>query len=102
MKDKTTKNNSMPGRTVAGDSGGKKSKNNLICVIRIKGRVGIKRDVEEALYRLRLRKKYSCVVIKSNKKNLGVLKKLRDYVAFGEINKEVYDKLKNKRGKKVP
>ena len=33
-----------------------------LAVIRIKGQIGLKKEVKETLYRLRLRKKYSCVV----------------------------------------
>jgi len=74
----------------------------LICIIRIKGKVRIKEKIENTLHRLRLRRKYACVVIKPNKENLGMLKKVKDFVAFGEINPETLKKLKEKRGIKDP
>ncbi len=70
-----------------------------IAIIRIKGMVGIRKDIKETLYRLRLRKKYACVVIEDTSENLGMLKKIRDFVAFGEINDETYKELVTKRGK---
>ncbi len=74
----------------------------MICVIRIKGQVGIRKKVKETLNRLRLRKKYSCVVIeKPNNSQLGMIKSVRDFVAFGEINKETYKKLIEKRAGKI-
>jgi len=70
----------------------------MICIIRIHGAVGLKQDVINTLDRLRLRRKYSCIVIKPNKEQLGMIKKLRDFVAFGEIDEKTYKKLKKKRG----
>ena len=35
----------------------------MIAIIRIKGMVGIRKDLAETLSRLRLRRKYSCVVL---------------------------------------
>jgi large subunit ribosomal protein L30 len=69
----------------------------MICVIRIKGRVGLEKGIKETLNRLKLRKKYSCVVLKPTKENIGMIKKVRNQVAFGEINEEMYKKLSEKR-----
>ena len=73
----------------------------MIAVIRIKGQVGIKRPVKETLDRLRLRKKYVCVVFESpSKEILGMIKKMKDFIAFGEIQEETYKELVKARGKK--
>jgi large subunit ribosomal protein L30 len=71
-----------------------------ICVIRIHGQVGLNKKVKETLDRLRLRKKYSCIVIDPTKEQEGMIKKVKDFVAFGEIDEETYKKLKEKRGRK--
>ncbi len=73
----------------------------MICIIRIHGRVGLNKDVEETLKRLRLRKKYHCVVLNPTKENLGMIKKTRNQIAFGEINKETFEKLIEKRGEAI-
>jgi large subunit ribosomal protein L30 len=73
----------------------------MICIIRIKGRVGINRNIEETFKRLGLRKKYSCVVIKPTKEKLGMVKKLRNFVAYGELNLEMFEKLVEKRGQPI-
>jgi len=72
----------------------------MICIIRIAGQVDVNRDIKETFDRLRLKRKYSCVVIEPTKENLGMLKKLRDYVAYGEIEKTMHEKLVKERGKK--
>jgi len=73
----------------------------MIAVIRIHGRVKLKRDIVETLNRLRLRKKYSCIVLNPTKEQLGMIKKLRDFTSFGEIKKDVFEKLIKKRGQLI-
>lgn len=73
-----------------------------ICLIRIRGEVGLKSDVKETLNRMRLRKKYSCVVIAHPKpEQLGMIKKIKDFVAFGKINESMFEKLIEKRGQLI-
>jgi len=73
----------------------------MICIIRIKGQVGLNKDIKETLYRLRIRRKYACVVIENpTDAQKGMIEKVRNFVAFGEISKENYKKLVDTRGKK--
>ncbi|MBU1129384.1 MAG: uL30 family ribosomal protein [Nanoarchaeota archaeon] len=73
----------------------------MICIIRIAGQVGLNQDIKETLYRLRIRRKYACVVLdKPTKEQLGMVKKVQDFVAYGEISKETFEKLVKARGKK--
>ncbi|MBS3088297.1 50S ribosomal protein L30 [Candidatus Pacearchaeota archaeon] len=69
----------------------------MMLVIRISGQVDLNRDIEEALHRLRIRKKYSAVLIKPTPENLSLLQKLRNNVAFGTIDKETLEELIKKR-----
>lgn len=72
-----------------------------IAVIRIAGQVGLKKPIVETLFRLRLRRKYSCVVFDAPTEiDLGMLKRVKDFVAFGEISDELYKELAEKRGQK--
>jgi large subunit ribosomal protein L30 len=73
----------------------------MICAIRIKGEVGLDKDVKETLKRLRLRRKYSCVVLNENPEQLGMIKKMKDFVAFGEIDKKTFEMLIEARGKTI-
>ena len=83
------------------DINNKKIDKNLIAIIRIHGQVKVKKEIAGTLYRLKLRRKYACVVVKPTKDILGMIKKVKYYVAYGEIDKETYDKLVKARGKKV-
>jgi len=72
-----------------------------IAVIRIHGQVGLNAPIVETLNRLRLRRKYACVVFdKPTPIQLGMIKKVRDFVASGKINDETYKELVEKRGLK--
>jgi len=72
----------------------------MIAVIRITGQVKIRKEIEETLKRLGLKKKYSCVVLeKPSAVELGMIEKIRDFVAFGELNSETHKKLVEERGK---
>jgi large subunit ribosomal protein L30 len=72
----------------------------MIVVIRIKGRVGLSYTINETLDRLRIRKKYSCVVLKGTPEEIGMIEKLRDCIAYGEIKDDVYKELVKQRGRK--
>jgi len=73
----------------------------MIAIIRISGLVNVNKKVQETLDRLRLRRKYACVLIQESTENLGKLKKVRNFVAFGKINQETIEKLIEKRAKPI-
>ena len=73
----------------------------MIAVIRISGMVKMNKKIEDTLYRMRLRRKYSCVVLEPTKENLGMIKKVGDFVAYGEIDEATHKELVEKRGKKI-
>jgi len=73
----------------------------MIAVIRITGQIGLSNDIVETFQRLNLKKKYTCIVIeKMTDTQEGMIKKIKNFIAYGEINKETYDKLVEKRGQK--
>ncbi len=74
-------------------------KEKLLVVIRIEGMVKVRKDVAETLDRMRLRRKYACVLINPNDKNkMGMLRKVKQFVAYGEIDDKVLKELINARG----
>jgi len=78
----------------------KKSKSNgKIAVILIRGLVNLSPDVRRTLDLLRLKRKFSSVVIDDNKVNRGMLNRVKDYVTYGEIDKELFKKMLEKRGR---
>jgi len=73
----------------------------MIAIIRIRGLVGVNKNIDETLYRLRLRKKFSCVVLPEKKKILSMIKRVENFVAYGKIEDKTLDELIEKRGKVV-
>jgi len=71
--------------------------NGKIAVIRVRGVTGIRKEIKDTLEMLRLHRKNYCVVIENIPTNLGMLKKVKDYVTYGEIDEETYKELVAKR-----
>ncbi len=69
----------------------------MILAIRIRGQVGLPFFIKESLFRLRLRRKYSAVLIKPTKENLKLIQKMRNYIAYGDVDKETLKELISKR-----
>ncbi len=71
----------------------------MIVIIRIRGQVNLKGDIVETLFRLKLRKKLHCVFIDDKDAiKMGMLKKIKDYVAYGDVSDELMKKIIDKRG----
>jgi len=73
----------------------------MILVIRIAGMVKKPNKIDESLHRLRLRRKYSAVLLEDSDETKKILKNIRDYVAFGKINNEMLEKLVELRGQPI-
>lgn len=73
----------------------------MILIIRISGLVEVNQDINETLDRLRLRRKYSAVLVKNTKEMQSILQKIRNFVAYGEVSKEDILALIEKRGQPI-
>jgi len=69
----------------------------MILVIRISGQVGLSSAIKESLNRIKIRRKYSATLLKPTRENLKLLKKIRNHVAYGDVNKETLIDLIKKR-----
>ncbi len=69
-----------------------------IAIVLVRGPVGVMYDVKHTLKMLRLTHKNFCVVVDDSLILQGMLKKIKDYVTWGTISQEVYDKLVASRG----
>lgn len=70
----------------------------MIAVIRVRGTVNVRRDIEETLRRLRLTKPNHCVVLPETDAYLGMVSKVKDWIAYGEIDVETLKLLLKERG----
>ena len=72
----------------------------LYAIIRIRGRVGVPPDIRYTLSLLRLHRKLHCVLYPSTLPGIwGMLHKVKDWVTWGEINRETLVELLRRRGR---
>jgi len=71
----------------------------MIAAIRVRGRTGLKGDIEDTMKMLRLTRINHAVVLEENPSYQGMLQKAKDYITWGEINKDTLVKVITKRGK---
>ena len=71
----------------------------MIIAIRISGLVEVDSKINDALSRMRLRRKYSAVLLKETPENMKLLQKVRNFIAYGDIDEETLSMLIEKRGK---
>jgi len=76
----------------------KNNANEKLAVIRIRGLIGIKSDINRTLKLLTLYKKNYCVVVSNNESNLGMIMKVKDYITWGNIDEDTYNFLTSKKG----
>jgi len=69
----------------------------MIIAIRISGLVETPSEIGETLFRIRLRRKYSAVLLHPTAENLKLLSKIRNFVAYGEISNETLKELISRR-----
>lgn len=70
-----------------------------IAVIRIRGIPNVRATVEMTLDMLGLKKKHTCVILEKTPEVSGFLKKIENYVTWGEISEESLKLLEEKRSK---
>ncbi|MGC8565396.1 MAG: 50S ribosomal protein L30 [Thermoplasmata archaeon] len=73
----------------------------MYAVIRVRGRAGVNADVVQTLKYLRLTRINHLVLLPKNKYVEGMLRKAKDYITWGEIDKDTLVELLQKRGRLV-
>ncbi len=73
----------------------------MYAVIRVRGRAGVNADVVQTLKYLRLTRINHLVLLPKNKYVEGMLRKAKDYITWGEIDKDTLVELLQKKGRLV-
>jgi len=76
----------------------KKVNRSKLAVILVRGLVEVTKPVKDTLAMLNLNRKNHCVVIENNPVNLGMIKKVKDYITWGDIDEGTFKELLNKKG----
>lgn len=72
---------------------------NMYAVIRIRGLVHVRKPTQDTLRMLRLNKVNHCVVLPVNETTTGMIKRGKDYIAYGTIKEDDLVQLLTLRGK---
>ena len=72
----------------------------MYAVIRVKGAINASREVRDTLKMLNIPYINNCAIIPDTKSYQGMLHKVKDYITWGEIEKEAFETLLKKEGKK--
>ncbi len=75
--------------------------NKLIAVIRVRGRIGVRRSINETLSRLNVKKVNNLSLVFGTAANLGMIEKCKDFVTYGPVEEGVLAKLLGSKGSKV-
>ena len=71
----------------------------VFAAVRIRGIVNVKPDIKRTLQLFRLTRPNHCVLLEENASIKGMLQIAKDYITWGEIDREVLSKLMDARGK---
>ena len=69
----------------------------MYTVVRLRSTVNTRPEIRDKLKMLRLNKVNHCIVLNENPQNKGMIQKVKDYVAWGNITPEALAQLMHKR-----
>ncbi|MEM1515046.1 MAG: 50S ribosomal protein L30 [Candidatus Bathyarchaeia archaeon] len=72
-----------------------------LAVVRVRGVVNVRKDINDALKMLHLVRNCHATLIDNRPSYMGMLQKVHNYVTWGEVSKEIIALLLRKRGKLV-
>jgi len=70
-----------------------------IIAIRVRGRTGVRKEVQDTLKMLRLNRVNHAVIVDDRPSYLGMLKKAEFWITYGYLDKETFKQLLLKRGR---
>lgn len=73
----------------------------VYAVVRVRGTVNVRHDIKKTLEMLRLNRVNHCVLVEENESYKGMLQKAKDYITWGEIEKDTLVELIKKRGRLI-
>jgi large subunit ribosomal protein L30 len=76
-----------------------KNNNKEFIVVRVRGLIRVKKEINYTMQILSLYRKNYCTFVKY--KDLGMIKKVKDYVTYGEISPELKKELIEKKSEKT-
>ena len=73
----------------------------MYAVVQVRGVVNTRRDIKDTLKMLRLYHINHCVLVADTPENLGMIRKVKDYIAYGEVDAATIETLLRTRGRVI-
>jgi large subunit ribosomal protein L30 len=73
----------------------------MYAVVQVRGVINTRRDIRDTLKMLRLHHINHCVLVADTPENLGMIRKVKDYIAYGEVDAATIETLLRTRGKVI-
>lgn len=65
----------------------------LLAVVRVRGHINLKGEMEDTMRMLRLHRANSCALIEANPSSMGMIKKAKDYLTWGPVSDDIVKEL---------
>lgn len=79
------------------EGSGTQKTDSMLAAIQIRGLIGVPQKTKDTLRMLNLQGKNQLIIIPNNQVNKGMLFKCKDYITYGEVDKETVEEIKKKR-----
>ncbi len=73
----------------------------MFAIVQVRGVVNTRRDIKDTLKMLRLHHINHCVLVPDTPEYLGMIRKVKDFVAYGEADAETIETILRTRGRVV-
>ncbi|MDK2463610.1 MAG: 50S ribosomal protein L30 [Candidatus Korarchaeota archaeon] len=70
----------------------------LIAVVRIRGRVDVRPEIRRTMEMLHVKRKFWATIVPATESYMGMLRVVKDYTTYGEIDKDTLVELLRRRG----
>jgi ribosomal protein L30/L7E len=71
-----------------------------LLAIRLRGEVGVKKEIEDTMQMLGLKRRYSATLIEQNDNTMGMIRKIESFIAWGEVSTDTIAALKERAKQK--
>jgi large subunit ribosomal protein L30 len=71
----------------------------MLAVVRLRGGVNLRKEIKDTLRMLRLSRVNHCVLIRKDPATEGMIRKVKDFVTWGEISDKTLERLISEKGR---
>ncbi len=69
----------------------------MLAAIRLKGQLKVRKEIQDTMHMLGLRKKLTMSILRQDPSIVGMLQKSQDFIAWGELSEELAKKFEGRK-----